>query len=115
MQDPNCLFCRIVRKEIPAREVFRDDHVVAFHDVNPQAPVHVLVVPVEHAAHLSDFTANAADEVGARILRTASRIGNELGRNGYRVVMNEGPDAGQTVNHLHAHVLAGRFLSWPPG
>lgn len=115
MQDPNCLFCRIVRREIQAREVLRDDHVVAFHDANPQAPVHVLVVPVQHAAHLSDFAASAGDEVAGRMLRAAAQIGTEFGTNGYRVVMNEGPDAGQSVNHLHAHVLAGRPLGWPPG
>ena len=111
----DCIFCRIVRREIPAQEVLRDEHVVAFRDLNPQAPVHVLVVPTEHAAHLSDFTDNAADDMPARLLRAASRLGRELGRDGYRVVMNEGPDGGQTVHHLHVHVLAGRHMTWPPG
>ncbi|HTW83387.1 MAG TPA: histidine triad nucleotide-binding protein [Candidatus Sulfotelmatobacter sp.] len=111
----NCLFCKIVRKEIPAREEYRDEHVVAFHDVNPQAPVHVLVVPTDHAEHLSAFTGAAADGTAARLLYTASEIGRRLGPGGYRVVINEGPDAGQSVFHLHAHVLAGRPLGWPPG
>jgi len=111
----DCIFCRIVRREIPAKEVLRDDHVVAFHDLNPQAPVHVLVIPTRHAAHLSDFADNASDDMPGRLLRAASQIGRELGRDGYRVVMNEGPDGGQTVGHLHAHVLAGRHMTWPPG
>jgi len=113
--DSSCIFCMIVRKEIPAHEVLRDEHVVAFHDLNPQAPTHILVVPTEHAAHLSDFTASAADERAARILTAASELGRRFGRDGYRVVINEGPDGGQTVGHLHAHVLAGRPMKWPPG
>ncbi len=112
---PDCIFCLIVSKEIPAHEVLRDEHVVAFHDLNPQAPTHVLVVPTEHAAHLSDFTASATDERAARILNAAADIGRRFGRDGYRVVINEGPDGGQTVGHLHAHVLAGRHMKWPPG
>ncbi len=113
--DSSCIFCMIVRKEIPAHEVLRDEHVVAFHDLNPQAPTHILVVPTEHAAHLSDFTASATDERAARILTAASELGRRFGRDGYRVVINEGPDGGQTVAHLHAHVLAGRHMTWPPG
>ena len=113
--EPNCLFCKIVRKEIPANEVLRDEHVVAFRDLNPQAPTHVLVVPTEHAEHLSEFVANAGGESAARLLAAASEIGRRFGANGYRVVMNEGPDAGQSVYHLHAHVLAGRHMAWPPG
>ncbi|MEO7040418.1 MAG: histidine triad nucleotide-binding protein [Candidatus Elarobacter sp.] len=113
--DANCLFCKIARKEIPADEVLRDEHVVAFRDRNPQAPTHVLVIPTEHAAHLSDFTANASAEVAARLLTAAAEIGTRLGRDGYRVVMNQGDDGGQTVHHLHLHVLAGRHMTWPPG
>ena len=111
----SCIFCKIVRKEIPADEVLRDEHVVAFRDLNPQAPTHVLVIPTEHAAHLSDFTATANGERAARLLSAAAEIGRRFGRDGYRVVMNEGPDGGQTVHHLHAHVLAGRRMTWPPG
>ena len=113
--DSSCIFCMIASKEIPAHEVLRDEHVVAFHDLNPQAPTHILVVPIEHAAHLSDFTASATDERAARILTAAAEIGRRFGRDGYRVVINEGPDGGQTVGHLHAHVLAGRHMTWPPG
>jgi histidine triad (HIT) family protein len=113
--DPNCLFCKIVSREIPADEVLRDDHVVAFHDRNPQAPTHVLVVPTEHAAHLSDFTRSAGDDRAARLLAAASELGRRFGPDGYRVVINEGNDGGQTVHHLHAHVLAGRRMNWPPG
>jgi histidine triad (HIT) family protein len=111
----DCLFCKIVRKEIPAKEVLRDEHVVAFHDLNPQAPVHVLVVPTVHAQHLTEFAAQGNAAAAARLLAAASEIGTRLGRDGYRVVMNEGHDGGQTVSHLHAHVLAGRPMTWPPG
>ena len=113
----DCIFCKIVRKEIPAREVMRDEHVVAFHDLRPQAPTHVLVVPVLHAEHLSDFTAKASPEVKARLLSAAAEIGGKFQREGagYRVVVNEGSDGGQTVSHLHLHVLAGRHMTWPPG
>jgi len=113
--DPNCIFCKIVRKEIPADEVLRDEHIVAFRDLNPQAPTHVLVIPTEHARDLSAFAGSAQPDAAARLLAAASEIGRRFGTNGYRVVMNEGADAGQSVHHLHAHVLAGRFLAWPPG
>ena len=113
--DPNCLFCRIVAKEIPAKEVLRNEHVVAFHDVNPQAPTHILVIPTQHASHLSDFVSRGDTEGAARLLAAASELGRTFGRDGYRVVMNEGVDGGQTVHHLHAHVLAGRHMTWPPG
>lgn len=109
------MFCRIVRGEIPAEEVLRDEHVVAFHDLNPQAPVHVLVIPTEHADHLSAFAATGNGTAIARVLSAAAEVGQRLGRDGYRVVINEGNDGGQTVHHLHAHVLAGRPMSWPPG
>ena len=113
--DDTCLFCKIVRREIPADEVLRDENVVAFRDLNPQAPTHVLVVPTKHAANLSEFVAAADGAEAARFLAAAAEIGLRFGRDGYRVVMNEGPDGGQTVHHLHAHVLAGRHLTWPPG
>ena len=112
---PDCLFCKIARKEIPADEVLRDEHVVAFRDLNPQAPSHVLVIPTEHAAHLSEFAAQGDDVRAGRLLAAAAEIGTRFGAGGYRVVINEGHDAGQSVHHLHAHVLSGRRLSWPPG
>ena len=111
----NCLFCKIVRGEIPAREVLRDEHVVAFHDLNPQAPVHVLVIPTQHADHLSAFVQSGNAAAAERLLSAAAEIGGRFGPGGYRVVINEGPDGGQSVFHLHAHVLAGRPLHWPPG
>ena len=111
----DCLFCKIVRGEIPAKEVLRDEHVVAFHDLNPQAPVHVLVIPTEHADHLTAFGSRAGVTAAARMLTASAEIGERLGPGGYRVVINNGDDAGQSVHHLHAHVLAGRALAWPPG
>ena len=111
----DCIFCKIVRKEIPASEVLRDEHVVAFRDLNPQAPTHILVVPTTHADHLSDFVVKAGEGEAARLLSAAAELGRRYGNDGYRVVMNEGVDGGQTVHHLHAHVLAGRRMTWPPG
>jgi histidine triad (HIT) family protein len=113
--DPSCIFCKIVRGEIPAKEVLRDEHVVAFHDLNPQAPIHVLVIPTEHAPHLSAFVAAAGGAQAARLLTAAAELGQRFGPAGYRVVINEGDEGGQTVHHLHAHVLAGRRMTWPPG
>jgi histidine triad (HIT) family protein len=112
----DCLFCKIVRKEIAANELLRDEHIVAFHDLNPQAPTHVLVIPTVHAEHLSEFAAQGEGAAVERLLGAAAEIGKRFGGSGgYRVVINEGPDAGQSVFHLHAHVLAGRRMAWPPG
>jgi len=115
--EQDCIFCKIVRREIPAREVLRDEHVVAFHDLRPQAPAHVLVVPTLHAEHLSEFNQRAGPDIKARLFSAAAEIGASVQREGqgYRVVINEGPDGGQTVGHLHLHVLAGRHMTWPPG
>jgi histidine triad (HIT) family protein len=111
----DCIFCKIVRREIPADEVLRNDDVVAFRDLNPQAPTHILVIPTVHATHLSEFAASANAGAAARLLEAAAELGTRFGPGGYRVVTNEGDDAGQSVHHLHFHVLAGRYLSWPPG
>jgi histidine triad (HIT) family protein len=112
----SCLFCRIVAGEIPATKVFEDDTLVAFRDINPQAPLHVLVVPKRHVSTLNDVT--AADEalIGAMVRRAAA-IAAEHGyaERGYRTVFNCNGEAGQTVFHIHLHVLAGRSLAWPPG
>jgi histidine triad (HIT) family protein len=113
--DPGCIFCKIVRGEIPADEVLRDEHVVAFRDLKPMAPTHILVIPTVHAAHLSEYAARADTAGSARLLAAAAEIGSRFGPGGYRVVTNEGSDAGQTVHHLHLHVLAGRHMTWPPG
>ena len=108
-----CLFCRIVSGEIPAKVVYRDDHAIAFSDLNPKAPLHALVVPRTHVAKLSDL-----DEIdlGGRLLQAVRRVAAEAGySDDFRVVVNNGPSAGQTVGHLHLHVLGGRDFSWPPG
>jgi histidine triad (HIT) family protein len=110
----DCLFCRIVRREIPATVVFEDDHVVAFRDINPQAPTHVVVVPREHVASLND-AADAA--LIGRLSLAAAKIARTEGvaESGYRTVVNTNRDAGQTVFHIHLHLLGGRRLTWPPG
>lgn len=112
----NCLFCRIAAGEIPAKIVYQDEDVVAFHDINPQAPLHVLVIPRKHIATINDLEADDAALVG-KLFLTAKRIAAEAGyaASGYRVAMNCGADAGQTVFHIHLHLLAGRALGWPPG
>ncbi len=112
----DCLFCRIRDGEIPAAITHRDDDVLAFKDVNPRAPFHQLVIPARHIASLAD--AQPADaEILGKLMLTGARLAREAGfaQPGFRVVMNAGPDAGQTVFHVHLHVLAGRTLSWPPG
>ena len=114
LTDSTCLFCRIVRGEIPAKLVASDEHSIAFRDINAQAPLHVLVIPREHVASLDDVEDPAL--VG-RLAIMAARIAREEGfsRTGYRTVLNTNADAGQTVFHIHMHLLAGRKLGWPPG
>ena len=110
----NCLFCRIVRKEIPAKLVAEDDYCVAFRDINPQAPVHVLVIPREHVPSLDE--ASDAEMLG-RLSLMAAEIARKEGvaAGGYRTVMNTNAGAGQTVFHVHLHLLGGRPMHWPPG
>ncbi len=109
-----CLFCRIVRGEIPAREILRTDYIVAFHDITPVAPTHALVVPTTHHTSVSDLDTESA---AGRILLAAAEVARleGLDADGYRVVLNTGKAAGQSVPHVHAHVLGGRPLAWPPG
>jgi histidine triad (HIT) family protein len=111
-----CLFCRIIAGEIPATKVYEDDTLVAFNDINPQAPLHALIVPRVHVATLNDLGANHDAVVGAMVRRAAS-IAAERGyaAGGYRTVFNCNADAGQTVFHIHLHVLGGRPMTWPPG
>jgi histidine triad (HIT) family protein len=111
----NCVFCKIFSGEIPSNEVARTDDVLVFRDLNPQAPHHLLVIPKRHAANLGDFVAEADPAEVGDLFAAASRAGRAASPSGYRVIVNEGPDAGQTVFHLHLHVLAGRTLEWPPG
>jgi len=116
MSNPKCLFCRIIAGEIPAKKVYEDEHVLAFDDINPQAPTHVLVIPRAHhqdVAALSRAGEGLLEEVLAQAHEVARAEG--VSETGYRVVFNTGPDAGQTVPHAHAHVLGGRTLAWPPG
>jgi histidine triad (HIT) family protein len=112
----SCLFCRIIAGEIAASKVYEDDDLFAFNDINPQAPMHVLVVPKKHVATLNDLV--AADErlIGAMIRRAAAIAGEKgYGQSGYRTVFNTNAQAGQSVFHVHLHVLGGRALAWPPG
>lgn len=112
----SCLFCKVVAGEIPATRVYEDEHIVAFNDIAPQAPMHVLIVPRAHVATLNDLTATHDGTVGAMV-RQAAAIAKERGyaESGYRTVFNCNAGAGQTVFHVHLHVLGGRTLTWPPG
>lgn len=111
-----CIFCKIVRGEIPARKVHEDDALLAFHDVSPQAPVHVLVIPKDHVPTLDDLGPEHETLLG-RIGLTIPRIARDLGLSddGYRVVANCRAKAGQSVFHIHFHILGGRVMNWPPG
>lgn len=111
----DCLFCRIIAGEIPARKVYEDEHTFAFEDINPQAPTHLLVVPKKHIAGLKEASTEDADIIG-RCHLTAAQLARQRGiEDGYRTVLNVGPGAGQSVFHLHVHLLGGRNLKWPPG
>ena len=112
----SCLFCRIVAGDIPAKIAYQDDALVAFHDVNPQSPVHVLIVPRKHIATLNDVTTDDEPLIG-RMLARAAALAGELGiaERGYRAVFNCNSEAGQSVFHIHLHVLGGRPMAWPPG
>ena len=112
----DCLFCRIIKGEIPATIVYRDDRVVAFNDINPQAPTHVLLVPTRHIASLNDL-APGDDAIVGELARRAAAIAKERGiaDSGYRTVFNTNAGAGQTVFHIHLHLLGGRSMHWPPG
>ena len=112
----NCIFCKIVAGTIPSRIVYRDEWVTAFHDVNPQAPKHLLVVPNKHIDGVLDIGESDA-ALAARCLLAANQVARSEGfaEGGFRLVVNQGRDGNQTVEHLHFHILAGRQLSWPPG
>ena len=105
----DCLFCKIVQKTIPAKIVHEDERILAFDDINPQAPVHTLIIPKQHVSAVQDLL--------AQLLVVCSNVAKQKGlaESGYRIVTNTGRDAGQTVFHLHLHVLGGRHLGWPPG
>ncbi|MDQ6826866.1 MAG: HIT domain-containing protein [Candidatus Eremiobacteraeota bacterium] len=110
-----CIFCKIIAGEIPTREVHRSDDCVAIADANPQAPEHFLVLPVQHVKNFSQYVASTDPAIAGRLFGVAAHVGREHSKNGFRVVVNEGADGGQTVEHLHVHVLGGRHMHWPPG
>jgi len=110
----DCIFCRIAQGEAQARIVYQDEDVTAFHDLHPQAPVHVLIIPNQHIASVAQ--AGVGDEsLLGKLFTVARRAAEELGVADYRLVINNGPQAGQSVFHLHVHLLGGRRMSWPPG
>jgi histidine triad (HIT) family protein len=113
----DCVFCRIVAGEIPAREVARSASALAFHDLNPQAPVHLLVVPLEHFDNAAAADTDDGERMLAGTLRLAVQVARQVGiaDPGYRLVLNVGAHGGQSVGHLHVHVLGGRPMKWPPG
>jgi histidine triad (HIT) family protein len=111
----DCLFCRIIRGEIPAKKVYEDNETLVFEDIDPQAPTHVLIIPKKHVVDLKEAEAEDAEIIG-KLHLVAAKIARERKiENGYRTVFNVGPGAGQSVFHLHLHLLGGRPLSWPPG
>ncbi len=110
----NCLFCKIIAGEAPATLVYRGIDIVAFRDIHPQAPTHILVVPIKHIESVAAMQPGDVDLVG-RLIATAKDIAQNEGLPGFRLVINTGPESGQTVFHLHVHVLGGRRMTWPPG
>jgi histidine triad (HIT) family protein len=111
----DCLFCRIIRGEVPSRKVYEDEHIFAFEDLNPQGPTHVLVIPKKHISGLKEAVAEDAELVGLCHLAAAQIARERSIEDGYRTVLNVGPRAGQSVFHLHVHLIGGRSLQWPPG
>jgi histidine triad (HIT) family protein len=111
----DCLFCKIATGAIPAKHLYENDDVLAFPDINPQAPVHVLLIPKKHLASHAHATPEDTAMLG-QLFAAAGEVARQLGlSNGYRLVINTGPDGGQTVDHLHVHLLGGRHMTWPPG
>src|SRR5258708_5445579 len=111
----DCLFCRIIAGQIPSKKVYEDEHVFAFEDIQPQAPTHVLVIPKKHIVGLKEASAEDAELIGLCHLAAAEIARRRNIEDGYRTVLNVGPGAGQSVFHLHVHLLGGRKLTWPPG
>jgi histidine triad (HIT) family protein len=110
-----CIFCKIARAELPVNPVYRDGEIMAIEDVNPQAPLHLLVMPLRHHGTIAEL-AKENSAITERMIEIAAKLGQERsGDAGFRLVINTGPDGGQTVDHVHVHVLAGRRMAWPPG
>lgn len=112
--DADCIFCKLIQGEIPAEKLFEDDEVLAFWDLSPQAPKHFLVIPKKHVSGPAALSATD-DAIIGKVLRTGAELARENGIDDFRLVLNNGDEAGQTVFHLHMHVLGGRPMSWPPG
>ena len=112
----NCLFCRIIDKKIPSKIVYEDEHVFAFEDINPQAPVHILIIPKKHISTTLDITHEDNELIG-HLFQAANKIAEDRGvaEKGFRLVMNCNPESGQSIYHIHIHLLAGRVMHWPPG
>lgn len=112
----DCIFCKIIKREIPSNIVFEDENIVAFNDINPQAPIHVLIIPKEHFASLNNIPEEKKESLSNLLLK-ARQIAKEKGiaKTGYRLVLNTEKDSGQDVFHIHLHLLGGRRMSWPPG
>ena len=113
----DCIFCKIANKEIDSKLIYEDDSVVAFRDLNPQAPEHILIVPKKHIANITEFTADDKNLAAHIFVDVVREIANKIGvsEEGFRIVVNTGDNGGQTVNHLHVHLLGGRKMTWPPG
>ena len=111
----DCIFCRIVAGEIPSERLYEDDEVIAISDAQPQAPKHVLVLPRKHYARLSEIVESDDRDLASALIAAATKIGSAFGDKGFRIVVNSGEEGGQTVDHVHVHVLAGRQMTWPPG
>lgn len=114
--EENCIFCQIIAGQQPGEIKYQDEHLIALQDANPQAPTHVLLIPREHMESLND-AAQSDEALLGHLMRVTAKVANQLGLadDGYRVVLNTGPNAGQSVDHLHVHLLGGRLMRWPPG
>ncbi|MDD5258459.1 MAG: histidine triad nucleotide-binding protein [bacterium] len=111
-----CLFCKIIEKKIPAKIAYEDDKVLAFHDISPKAPVHILIIPKKHISAVNELTDQDGEIIGyLHLIAKKLAKENKIDKSGFRLVINNGPDAGQAVGHIHLHVLGGRKLQWPPG
>ena len=114
--DPNCLFCKIVNGNIPADIVYRNEHVLAFRDINPAAPQHLLIIPLKHIASLNGLSGDEDTLIAGQIMQAAKVVAKEAGidESGYRLVFNTGPDSLQSVFHIHGHLMGGKTMGWPP-
>ena len=112
----DCLFCGIIQEKVPARIIYRDDEILAFHDISPKAPHHILIIPTKHIETLNDIDKNDISIIGKMVFR-AKELAAQIGMSepGYRLVLNCNADGGQSVYHIHCHLLGGRLMQWPPG